>query len=114
MKLPRLVLLTFFAVTTVALARAEDALALAERVAVWQLNHPVSFDIRWQDPGKADLVHIRLGGGGEIRGRRGLPADAADPVEVPAAWTDAARQAGGDIAFTELPAAAQAGWRKSV
>ena len=47
----RLILLSLLPLVMLRAMPAEDALALTERVAGWQLTHPVSFDIRWQEPG---------------------------------------------------------------
>ncbi len=100
------------AMAAAAAAEPPGELSLLERVADWQLRNPCSFDIRWQQPGRSELEHIRLGWDGAVLRRRVLPAKPADGAALTPEWDFLVRREGGDLAFDELPAAARAGWRE--
>lgn len=85
--------------------------ALMERVADWQLEHPLAFDVFSQPPGSESWDLTRVGWDGSVLSRR--PARARpEPTGLPAAWLRLARLERDDVSFCELPVAAQDAWRR--
>lgn len=83
-----------------------------ERVADWQLNHPVTFELHWKGPSDVQDRYVRIGWDGTVYRRLSLPSPHAEVSPTPEPWRELARIADACIAFPELPTAVQAAWRR--
>lgn len=85
---------------------------LMEKVADWQLSHPVGFDFRWQRPGfdRATADTMRIDWDGVVLRRRLRPASDTPKPDVPEPWQQLLRLLRNDLAFAELPSAVQESW----
>lgn len=89
----------------------EKIVALMERVADWQLEHPLAFDVFSQPPGSPSWDLTRVGWDGTILSRRPVRVR-PQPRGLPEAWLKLARLERDDASFGELPGAAQEAWRR--
>jgi unsaturated rhamnogalacturonyl hydrolase len=101
------------ALTAAAAGEPAADVRLLERVADWQLQHPCSFDLRWQAPGQPQFEDLRIGWDGKILRRRTLPMEPTDATPLPEAWAYLTSRASGNIAFEDLPPAVRKAWQNT-
>jgi unsaturated rhamnogalacturonyl hydrolase len=92
--------------------RAFEVLSTMERVADWQLNHPVTFEFHWKGTSELEDRYVRIGWDGTVYRRLTLPSTRAPVSATPAPWRELMRIADACIAFPDLPAPVQAAWRR--